>query len=237
MDDSGKLNKNENSCIFGGIFFYSSKEYMNFINQYKSIIRNIKCQYCYQSKFECNKKCIEIKGTTKIKNSEKRRIFNLIKKEKNFGVFIKNQKIYSPIINNKSSRGRFCDYAQKRIIKEIVTYSITNHLIDPNKSLKLYIKIDQSKTKSNGYYNLENSIFEELAHGITNFDYSIIRPPLIKSLKVSVKFYNSKYHYGIQSADMISHFLHRKYEKYLVDNQDITSTIKLINVKLFIPEK
>ena len=39
MDDSGKLNKNENSCIFGGLFFYSSKEYMNFINKYKSIIK------------------------------------------------------------------------------------------------------------------------------------------------------------------------------------------------------
>ena len=33
MDDSGKLNKNENSCIFGGLFFYSSFEYMNFINK------------------------------------------------------------------------------------------------------------------------------------------------------------------------------------------------------------
>ena len=31
MDDSGKLNKNENSCIFGGLFFSSSKDYMNFI--------------------------------------------------------------------------------------------------------------------------------------------------------------------------------------------------------------
>ncbi len=39
MDDSGKLNKNEYSCVFGELFFYSSKDYMNFINKYKSIIR------------------------------------------------------------------------------------------------------------------------------------------------------------------------------------------------------
>ena len=30
MDDSGKLNSNENSCIFGGLFFYSNKDYINF---------------------------------------------------------------------------------------------------------------------------------------------------------------------------------------------------------------
>ena len=32
MDDSGKLNSNENSCIYGGLFFYSNKDYINFIN-------------------------------------------------------------------------------------------------------------------------------------------------------------------------------------------------------------
>ena len=31
MDDSGKLNSNENSCIYGGLFFYSNKDYINFI--------------------------------------------------------------------------------------------------------------------------------------------------------------------------------------------------------------
>lgn len=236
MDDSGKLNRNENSCIFGGLFFYSSYEYMNFVNKYKSIIKGIKCKYCKQNPSDCDKDCIEIKGTTKINSSDKRRIFNLVKKEKNFGVFIKNKKVFNPIMDDKSARGRFCDYAQKRIIKEIVLYSIRNKNINPTQPLKLYIKIDECKTKSNGYYNLQDSIYEELVSGIINYDYSIVHKPILSGpLKVKVTIYDSKYNYGIQSADIMSHYLHSKYEQHLLTGNDITSTISFIEVKLFIP--
>lgn len=236
MDDSGKLNKNENSCIFGGLFFYSSFDYMNFVNKYKSIIDSIKCEYCSKNKNNCDRNCIEIKGTTKIKPSQSRRIFNLIKHENNYGVFINNKKVYSRIMNNKSARGRYCDYSQKRIVKEIILYSIRNKKINPNQPLNLYIKIDESKTKSNGYYNLQDSIYEELVNGIINFDYSIVHKPILKShLKLKVKNYDSKYNFGIQSADIMSHYLHRQYEQYLTKGKDISSTISFIEVKLFLP--
>lgn len=236
MDDSGKLTKKENSCIYGGLFFYSSKEYMNFINKYKSVITSLKCRYCKQEKEMCNKNCIEIKGTSKIKPEHKRQIFNLIKKENNYGVFIKNKKVFEPIMQNKASRGRFCDYAQKRIIKEIVLYSINNNLINPNKPLKLIIKIDECKTKSNGYYNLRNSIYEELVNGVINFDYSKIHKPLLNNeLIVDANNYNSKYHYGIQSADIMANYLHREYEQFLTTGKNIDATIGIIEVKLFLP--
>ena len=236
MDDSGKLNKNENSCIFGGLFFYSSKEYMNFINKYKSIIKDIRCNYCKQNKNNCDKNCIEIKGTSKIKPSEKRRIFNLIKQQNNYGVFINNNKIYKSIIEDKSSRGRYLDYAQKRIIKEIILYSINNNFIEPTKPINLYIKIDDAKTKSNGYYNLKDSIYEELVNGIINYDYSIVHKPLLKNkLNIDVRNYNSKYNYGIQSADIMAHYLHSEYENYIIYNKDINTTTNFIEVKLFLP--
>lgn len=236
MDDSGKLNRNENSCIFGGLFFYSSYDYMNFVNKYKSVIDNIKCKYCKQSNNSCDNNCIEIKGTSHIKNSDRRRIFNLVKKENNYGVFINNNKVYDSIMKNKSARGRFCDYAQKRIIKEIVLYSINNKKIDPTKPLKLYIKVDESKTKSNGYYSLDESIYEELVNGIINYDYSIAHKPILKDkLIIKYKQYDSKYNFGIQSADIMSHYLHSQYEQHLVNSRDITSTISFIEVKLFLP--
>lgn len=92
MDDSGKLNKNENSCIFGGLFFYSASEYMNFVNKYKSVIDSIKCKYCKQTSNTCNNDCIEIKGTTKLNASDRRRIFNLVKKEKILEYLLKTKK-------------------------------------------------------------------------------------------------------------------------------------------------
>lgn len=236
MDDSGKLNKNESCTIYGGLFFYSSKDYMNFINKYKKIVKSIRCKYCKQDKEACNNDCIEIKGTTKIKPSDKRRLFNLLKKQNNFGVFINNKIVRESIINNKASRGRFCDYAQKRIVKEIVLYSIRNNMINPNLPLKLYIKSDECKTKSNGYYNLKDSIYEELVNGIINYDYSKFHEPILNSsLDVSLRIYDSKKHFGIQSADMISHYLHHQYDLFLTKQVDMSSTISFIEVKLFIP--
>lgn len=236
MDDSGKLNKNESCTIYGGLFFYSSKDYMNFINKYKNIVKSIRCKYCKQDKENCNNDCIEIKGTTRIKSSDKRRLFNLLKKQNNFGVFINNKNVRESIINDKASRGRFCDYAQKRIVKEIVLYSIRNNMINPNEPLKLYIKSDESKTKSNGYYNLKDSIYEELVNGIINYDYSKFHKPILNnSLDVSLRIYDSKKHFGIQSADIISHYLHHQYDLFLTKQVDISSTISFIEVKLFIP--
>lgn len=236
MDDSGKLNNNETSCIYGGLFFFSNNEYINFINKYKNIINEIKCKYCKKDINICDKNCIEIKGTSRIKNSDARRIFNLLKKENNYGVFINNKKVYQRIMENKSSRGRYIDYAQKRIIKEIVLYAINSKIIDSDRELILNIKIDNSKTKSNGYYNLKDSIYEELVNGIINYDYSKLHQPILKGgLNIKVKNYDSKYNYGIQSADIMSHYLHKQYELSLNENKDITSTISFIEVKLFLP--
>lgn len=236
MDDSGKLNSNENSCIFGGLFFYSNKDYINFINKYKSIIDSIKCSYCSKDKTICDQDCIEIKGTTKLKPKDKRRLFNLLKKQNNYGVFINNNRVYDKIMSDKAARGRYSDYAQKRIVKEIVLYSIRNKSIDSNKELSLNIKIDEEKTKSNGYYNLKDSIYEELVNGIINYDYSTIHKPLLNNgLKIKVRNFNSKYNFGIQGADIISHYLHNQYEQHLKDGKDISSTTSFIEVKLFLP--
>ena len=46
MDDSGKLNNNETSCIYGGLFFYNANEISDFINKYRGLINKIKCKYC-----------------------------------------------------------------------------------------------------------------------------------------------------------------------------------------------
>ena len=171
-----------------------------------------------------------------MKKSDRRRIFNLIKNEYNYGVFIDNSKVYDFIMNDKASRGRFCDYAQKRIIKEIVVYSIKNKKIDPKKPFKLYIKIDEAKTKSNGYYSLKDSIYEELVNGIINFDYSKAHKQVLDNeLVIKLKTYDSKYNLGIQSADIISHYLHSKFERFLTKNIPIDTVTDFIEVKLFLP--
>ena len=73
LDDSGKPTSNElisvyggivctskKISVYGGIVCTSKKEKDKFITQYKSIINNIKCNYCKHSE-NCDKSCPEIK--------------------------------------------------------------------------------------------------------------------------------------------------------------------------------
>lgn len=228
MDDSGVLTAKENTFVYGGLFFYSSQEYNEFIIRYKSLINKIKCCYCHNSL--CNKKCPEIKGSLKLSSATRRRIFNLLKKQKCYGVLVNNQKIFKSILNNKLARGRFCEYAQKRIVKEIVYHAIKEKMINEQESLKMEIKIDESNFKSNGYYNLFDSIYEELVHGNINYNYFVTHKALLKNgLELKVKKYNSKNNYGIQSADMIANLIHRKFK------QNNLNDLEFITVKLFLP--
>lgn len=75
LDDSGKLTTKEQISVYGGLVFLSKKEKDKFITQYRSIINDIKCEYCEQ----CNNDCPEIKNTN-IKKTDKRRLMNYIKK-------------------------------------------------------------------------------------------------------------------------------------------------------------
>jgi len=59
LDDSGKLTSKERISVYGGLVFFSKKEKDKFITQYKSIINDIKCDYC-ANRDTCP--CISFKG-------------------------------------------------------------------------------------------------------------------------------------------------------------------------------
>ncbi len=103
VDDSGKLTKKESVCTYGGLVFTSQKEKENFNRMYKSILNDIKHNYIQE----------EIKNIN-LKPADRRRIINLCKKYKPFSIIINNNDVYENIINDKASKGRFIDFAQKR---------------------------------------------------------------------------------------------------------------------------
>ena len=207
LDDSGKLTNKEKISVYGGLVFFSKNEKDKFITQYKSIVNDIKCKYCHNN---CNKKCPEIKNTN-IKNSDKRRIMNYIKKYYVVALVINNFKVYNYIIANKAAKGRFTDYSLRRMIKEIIKTLINNKKIDPNIPLKIIINIDEQTTKSNGYYNLKDGLVEELKYGITNFSYDTkIKPVINSKLEISLIYHNSSKSYVIQAADLLAGTIRRK---------------------------
>ena len=229
LDDSGKLTSKEYISVYGGLVFLSKKEKDKFITQYRSIINDIKCKYCKL----CDKKCPEIKNTN-IKNKDKRRLMNYIKKYYIVALVIKNGDVYEHIKENKAAKGRFVDYAIRRMIKEIIKSLIDCNHINPNRPIKLIINIDQQSTKSNGYYNLRDGLIEELKYGISNYNYSTkIKPIITSDLEIKVSYQDSGKSYVVQAADLLAGTIRRSALENYTDIHRALS--KFVDFKIVLP--
>ena len=233
MDDSGKLSTHEQVCVYGGLIFLSKKDKDKFITQYRSIIKDIRCKYC---KKECNHKCPEIKNTN-IKATDKRRLMNYIKKYCVIALVINNNLVYNHILESKGAKGRFIDYAIRRVIKESIKNLIKSKKINAYDSTKLIINIDEQSTKNNGYYNLKDGLFEELKHGIANYNYGSIITPIIQGeLTLSLCYQNSANSYVVQAADLLAGTIRHKSLQALTKNDSNYEDLsKFVDFKIILP--
>ena len=210
----------------------SKKEKDKFITQYRSIIDSMKCKYC-DNKDNCNKKCPEIKNTN-IEKNDKRRIMNYIKKYYVVALIIKNDNVYEHIKTSKAAKGRFVDYAIRRMVKEIIETLIKCNSINPNKPIRLIINIDQQSTKSNGYYNLQDGLIEELKYGIINYNYGTkINPIVYSDLEIKVSYQDSGKSYVVQAADLLAGTIRRT----VINNQNAIeeSLSEFVDFKIILP--
>lgn len=238
MDDSGKISKYEDYAIFAGIVFNSNSEKSEFSNKYKSIIKSIKCNYCHEDISNCDSKCDEVKAAH-ISNSDRRRIMELSKKYTTFGTVIYVKNLQSDIVTRMQSKGRFNEYAQRRVIKKTVSHLISTNIIDPYKPVYLHVNIDEMPTKTNGYYTLREGLREELISGIMNFNYQKTFPPILhSSFEIDVIYRDSKYDVGIQMADIIANTIRRTFVfnnnwfdsyNYIIDKLQINVLLRLPN--------
>lgn len=250
MDDSGKLTSKKLCCAYGGVFFDTKKEKDRFITQFRDIIKDISNKYCLKNKTDfcckdrtcCDKICPEIKNSSIfLEPEDRRRIMNYIKKYRTFCCFIENREVYKNILDNKASRGRYTDYAQKLVVKEIIKELIKNNVINPNEDLEIQLIIDQQTTKSNGYYTLEQGIKEELIKGIVNFDYGFKHTPILfGNLKVHVGYVNSQKCNCVQASDFVVGKSRRIYENYLTERNSsvpkLMASLNFIDIKKFLPK-
>ena len=234
IDDSGVLHSNERCCVYGGIVFTSKIDQENFGRKYKNILNKIKCKYCHSDIIKCVHKCPEIKDTN-IKMQHKRWIWNLIKKETCFAVIIDNKKVNSSIMNNKDSRGRYRDYTQRRIIKNILDKLIKDEKINPNLPVKLIIRIDQQATSTNTNREFIKDIEKELTVGIINLEYNKIHKPILFSkLSINLMYVLSHKHIAIQASDFIA----GETRKIILSNLDKLTMLKkldYLDIKIFLP--
>ena len=146
-------------------------------------------------------------------------------------LIINNDKVYVHIINDKKAKGRFLDYGLRRMIKEVINEQIKKNNIDSYRPLKVIINIDEQSTKSNGYYNLQDGLMEELKYGIKNFNYDNVFTPIVHDkLDLHIKYQDSSKSYLVQAADLISGTIRR-----MVLNEDDVN--EFLNFKIILPWK
>lgn len=237
IDDSGKLVDTEKVAVYAGLVFTSKQEKDKFITQYRSIVNNIRCNYCNKDISICtsNKSCPELKHNN-LKNKHIRQLMNYVKRYSILCCVINNDKVYSNIKKDTASRGRFLDYAMKLLIKQTFKGLIKENIINPDIPVKLILNIDEQTTKSNGYYNLKNSIEEELIYGIYNYNYSKAYEPILHSgLDVKLHYQKSDKSYLIQAADLVAGTIRKNYLKNLNDLTEFYKKIDFVNYKIFLP--
>lgn len=206
MDDSGVLCQNDAIVIYGGLVFTDQNNIDIFTRKYKKVISEIKCSHCWHSNGTCRNHCPEIKFTNTNKNAKHiRRIQNLLSQEHLFFTAVSNMRLYPEILASKKARGRYKDYAQKLMVKQICRTLIQETNIDPKQDVEIILNCDQDTSATSGLYSIEESIVEELRHGISNWNYGIRFDPIfmgeVKAVKHSCV---SKNTYLIQAADFVA---------------------------------
>ena len=212
LDDSGKLNTKEMFLVYGGLYFTNKKDLDHFKSVYKSIRDEIAKKSIY-------KNVDELKGYT-LRNKDRLRLLRFIYKYNTTALIVDNSKIEKQdILFSKDSKGRYRDFAIKMLIKKIILKLIKDKKIDPYKSVIIIINMDQETAKTNGKYELDEGIYEELIKGIINYNYSFKTKPILYG-KLDIKIYtqNSKDSIIIQASDLVANNVWRN----SINNKAIT---------------
>lgn len=211
FDDSGVLHRNEPSgyFVYAG-YVFSNRETLE-IAKRKYISSNKKLKRALN-------RTDELKAAN-LKPKHKRALFNSVKEYDSVDVVVDISRVYDYILADKKSICRYKDYVLKRCIKNKLSRMIVDGTISATEDIKISIYIDEQLTATNGYYDLRDSIMEELKYGIVNFDYGVSHPHLFNSnVTVDIQYCDSSSNYMIQASDILAN---RIWTSYRTKNRDL----------------
>ena len=149
----------------------------------------------------------------------KRALFNSVREYDSVDVVVDISRVYNHILADKKSICRYKDYVLKRCVKNKLNHLIADGIISKDEEIKISIYIDEQLTATNGYYDLRDSIMEELQYGIANFDYGIRHPHLFDAnVSVNIQYCDSSSNYMIQASDILAN---RIWTSYRTKNRNL----------------
>lgn len=221
FDDSGVLHKSNRVGIFvyAGYAFLDKNEKDIAKRKYRKLVNEIQGSL--------NRAC-ELKAC-QLSNKHKRALFNVMRTYESLSVVIDINRVYNYILANGKSICRYKDYILKRLVKEQIQSFIRDKKIDAGADVRIYVNVDEQLRSTNGIYNLETSIYEELKYGIVNYDYGKVHKPIFYGdIEVKVKYCESKNDYLIQAADILANRIFVSYRECNPDLRRLKGHRRLI---------
>lgn len=220
FDDSGVLHQNAKNkyFIYAGYAFLSAAPKESATRKYRKVHNDIK-------------NSLQIDGELKacvLDRSHKRALYNVLKNEHSFAIEVDTDRVYNKILSSKKSIHRYKDYIIKRMIKHQLQSFIHKGQLDPNDDICIIVNVDEQATATDGFYQLEESIFEELKRGIFNFDYGTFHTPVFHAdVQVHVQYCDSSKHYLIQASDILANRIWTSYIAEKSELRDIPNHLSL----------
>ena len=200
LDDSGTLHKHDNSgfFVYAGYVFVGDTDKENAKRQYRKLCEDIK---------DVNEYPGELKACF-LKNKHKRALVKVLSMYESISCSVDISRVHQNILSEKLSRFRYKDYIIKRLVKAKINDLIHRKIISAHDDIELFINIDEQHTATNGWYDLKNSIKEELVNGISNFDYGRTYAPILHgNLTLQIHYCDSKNNYLIQASDIVANYI------------------------------
>lgn len=196
-DESGVFNNVHNDYFaFGGLVFLDKETKDEAIRKYLHAERTIRNTNSYGG--------AELKAC-RITNKQKGKLYRSLNQYYKFGVVINQKNVLERIFKSKKDKQRFLDFVYKIAIKRFFEKLIHDNIICSDDTLNMYFFVDEHTTATNGRYELQESLEQELKYGTYNWDYSKAFPPLFPNLEsVTVEFCNSEKRTLIRAADIVA---------------------------------
>lgn len=221
FDDSGVLHKNSTSkyFVYAGYVFTGRKELNSAKRKYMHVNKALK---------KSLDRTDELKASN-LKPKHRHSLFVAVKDYDSVSAVVKLSRVYDYILSDKKSICRYKDYVLKRCVKDKLKRLILDGRISKDEDIMISIYIDQQLTATDGYYDLRDSIREELQHGIVNFNYGIRHSHLFDAnVIVNIEYCDSSRNYMIQASDILANRIWSSYvsgnEKWRKIDNHITLT-------------
>jgi hypothetical protein len=169
----------------------------------------------------------ELKAST-LSNKYKNKIFRSLNGCHKFAVIVEQWRVNSNIWKSKKDKQRYLDFVYKIAIKRAFNDMIESGVVIPKDVENIYFFVDEHTTATNGRYELEEGLLQELKSGTFNFNYSLYFPPIFPDVKtVKLDYLNSAAPANrlVRASDIIANYV-----LHLAETENIEKLSKICNM-------